>query len=242
MPNPVLVGSWVTLETAEGVVIPKEALQPFLGSVARNSPKTGVAVITEEMGFRPGQEYGSERVRCLLDLLPNLDAEHIILTDLRDVIVQKDLRDFPCDRLGFHLEARDRTIAECEYNAPWIEHFYGKEMLLEIGGCAIANVSMVSGPKREVIQYVRNLDALMRQARPAPTNRWASGIDMAAHNVLIWTTDHCGIVDWGPTRHAPPIYTCGSMDAITLSHNQILDEEGNVPFMVHQYDRHVRIP
>mgnify|MGYP001191664879 CR=1 FL=1 len=209
MSDLILVGSWITLQTLEGIVIPESHMDPFIRSVRKYSPETSVAIIEEKTGFRQGQEYGAERVRCLLNLLPELDADHIILTDLRDVLVQQNLQGFPSHVLGFHLEARGRMIKDCEYNAPWIKNFYGNEMLRQIGDKPISNVSMVSGPKDKVIEYVRNLDAIMQKAAPAPQVEKASAyraeMERAWRRIagvnavsIVGTTVQIGFTDYKP--------------------------------------------
>ncbi len=163
--------------------------------------------------------------------------ENVLITDVRDVIFQKDpFEDFDGRLTVFEENPLLRLDHELQSNAPWIEALYGLEGLRKIGHFPILCSGTTMGSVPSLLAYLKAFEGLTVQAKDISLG----GSDQGIHNFLC--------------RHLPPeglkIARNGEGPIFTMGSYMIQDREfrvnpdGNVTTMsgnlipvLHQYDR-----
>ena len=210
---------------------PKQISEPFF----RSLECADFHIVTESDGYDVTKEYGIEHIRHYIRVLENPGSwkfDRVILTDIRDVVFQIPVNEIPHeDELCFFLEEDGTTINSCGYNRSWIEAYFGKVMLESIGDNIVSNVSISIGPRDLVLDYLKALYELMLSSEYLK-----NGIDMAAHNVLIYDKKYPAKLY---KNSEGPVWTIGNTKAVTVRNHKFYREDGSMPPIVHQYDRHV---
>jgi hypothetical protein len=185
-----------------------------------------------------GLEYRLEGLQALrygiyYDVLQQVApwAERILLTDIRDVVFQGDPFD-SLDTLEVFLEDPSRTIGAEPHNRRWVEHLFGAEELARLEHKVVSCSGTVIGPRAEILHYLREMSAaLVWRRRPMGSH------DQGVHNFLL----HAGrfgsprVVENGYGR----VLTMGGMEHVTAdAGGRVLNADGTLPPVLHQYDRH----
>lgn len=157
----------------------------------------------------------------------------ILLTDVRDVVFQRDPFDYPWSAgLNCTLEDRRMTLGACPHNAHWIRGHLGDEALALVSDKPISCSGTTVGGHDGMLGY---LDALIARLLPFEGGERMAGYDQGVHNVLV----HTGGIDATLHDNAGPImtlgYTRGEPD--TDREGWVLNETGERAHIVHQYDR-----
>ncbi len=158
----------------------------------------------------------------------------VMLTDSRDVFFQGDPFPLIGTRLISGLE--ENTIGNCPWNSGWIRDLYGAEALAGLSGQRIVCSGVTLGPTQAIEAYLRAMCGEIWRCLPQVAS--GAGYDQGIHNQLILRgeipvdlTDNQGkiIATLGheKTDHFRQDQTTG----LVLVH-------GNLPAIVHQYDRH----
>src|SRR5439155_17357625 len=158
---------------------------------------------------------------------------NVLVTDVRDVVFQKDPFDFPvADRIHVAMENPDIPIGECPWTSSWTREAYPLRMLeqlkdgeLSCAGTTLAPVPLMKLYLRSMIDEFASMDNAHEHA------------DQPAHNVLV----HGGNLD--PIvklrNFEGPILTVGSEPRYRLNAQGLLvNRDDSVVAIVHQYDRH----
>ncbi len=174
------------------------------------------------------------------DILGSLaqDYQNVMMTDVRDVIFQRDPFDFDLeqDSIYYFLEAEHTRIHSCEKNSWWITEMLGEEALKRIGPNHISCGGTIIGcPKIMYEHFKITTESITNNLRCC--NR--AGIDQAPHHLIVWD------------RLVPNIHVVPNRAGIVLTmqttkreHWSITDEgvilvDGEkIPNTVHQYDRY----
>jgi hypothetical protein len=159
--------------------------------------------------------------------------EKVLLTDVRDVIFQRDPFDFTMhDALYVAMESRTRTIADCQYNTEWIMKGYGEEAMLEMAPHVISCAGTTLGPTHRIKTYLQMLLTEIISLRDA-----YGCADQAVHNRLLQQGRLAPVVRL--YNEDTPVLTVGAEPNFTFdSAGFVLDGKGTRPTIVHQYDRH----
>lgn len=200
----------------------------FVDRLKRVSPGVNFICVTQ---LQEGL-YGFTHYKAYLDYLKTSDADFVIFTDIRDVVIQRDLSTFPRGELSFYGEYEGQTIGNCPYNSMWIRQYYGEDMVQKLHNKQIINCSVVSGFKPEMIRYCETMLDNMGKFGEHHT-----GLDMAVHNHLYYVDNYPAKL-WGTLG---PVYTCGYSPEIRVKQHTILNPSGEVPHIVHQFDRHLGV-
>jgi hypothetical protein len=159
---------------------------------------------------------------------------HVMLTDTRDVLFQRNPFDFDIDgRLCVFLEDPSKRIGTCPFNAGWILKKYGRS---ELSGLYNREISCSGVTIGEISGILRYLAALRDHLLPPVA---FIGDDQGGHNYLV----HHNLI--GPLRIMRnmdgPVLTMGYVppdhilwDAL----GYVVDRGGNIINILHQYDRH----
>jgi hypothetical protein len=156
------------------------------------------------------------------------------LTDTRDVIFQESIDRIPS--LGIHAFEEDRgmTIGKCPYNSLWMQLGYGDAYLRQLDHFPILCVGSICGDFNSVLCYTEALAREIEAIQPKTPHPQ----DQAAHNYLVRCREYMVRV-WKNEEGA--IYTVGYIrphNTVIVKEGKILNRSGDVPAVVHQWDRH----
>lgn len=162
-------------------------------------------------------------------------ADYIMLSDVRDVIFQRDPFDHPFSNdLEVFLESPSITIGSEPFNRSWIEHLYGEKVLQELIPNTVCCSGTTMGTKQGMERYLQlMIDELGRHKRPLGSH------DQGAHNFLLRTNRLSPVTIYH--NGESPVLTMGLDAKKMLSQNEeyeILNFNGQVAPVVHQYDRY----
>jgi hypothetical protein len=211
---------------------------PFMLSLARytNDEDTKIEVVTsvpEEYENAPVQSWWRFVAKDRMEDLDPEQYERVILTDFRDVIFQGDPAEIPAPANGvmcFYEDSR-MTIGSCSYNSLWIQRDYGMDTLEKYRNRLISCCGVVVGDQAGMLQYLQATTEEIKKI-----GKWDLGVDTSVHNMLMWENrfNHQTMQNENPW-----VYTVGHCLSIRVARKQILNRKGQIPIMVHQYDRHV---
>lgn len=163
--------------------------------------------------------------------------DHVLLTDVRDVLFQSDpFDDLPREGLAVGIETASYTIATEWHNATWLARAYGANMLAQIGSRRVSCVGVTYGDAQAVTNYVRLFNRELLNLSPEGTG--IGGADTAIHNMLLWTGRLGEVHRLEPLRS--PVATLNGVDETSVRLNasgHVLNEDGSEPSVLHQYDR-----
>jgi len=161
--------------------------------------------------------------------------KQVLMTDVRDVIFQADPFARTAPALEVYIEREGDTLAEHAFNRKHITALVGPELAARLMDRPCLCVGTVLGPAAEAARLCRTI--LMLAAVPRSDVGGAFGADQAACNIAV----HLGLV---PARIQPNygrVATIGEDDGARLvwrDDGVILNPDGGVSAVVHQYDRH----
>lgn len=159
----------------------------------------------------------------------------IMLTDVRDVIFQNDPFDFEFNGLCCFLEDKRKTINSCPINSSWLHSAFGVGTLKEIGSYNISCSGVTIGSYSSIIPYLDKMVYFINKLGPKAN---ITGIDQGIHNYIV----HKKLVDYKFFENLDgPVLTMGYTDPKSLHFNNdrfIINNNGNVINILHQYDRH----
>jgi hypothetical protein len=176
-----------------------------------------------------------ERFAEFADLLAQRPwIRNVLLTDVRDVIFQASPFEPPLDQLEFFDEYDGRPLGDHAFNTKHLKAIGGEDFARSISGKPCVCVGTVIGPRESVIQLCRAI--LLIGAIPRSTVGGAFGADQAACNVVA----HLRLVNSVVRPNYTRVATIGLTSASTLAirDETILNPDGGVSPIVHQYDRH----
>jgi hypothetical protein len=162
--------------------------------------------------------------------------QYVMLSDIRDVIFQKDPFDFPInEKLCCFKERESISLRQHHMNAWWMELAFGRSTLERLGDNPIVCAGVTIGPTNLMTDYLeRMIDLFIR----APGN-WEAGVlmDQAVHNYLVYNGLLPEMAVYG--NDTGPVFTVGMEERISINQSGVIvNKRGDVPNIVHQYDRH----
>lgn len=160
----------------------------------------------------------------------------ILLTDVRDVFFQRDpFEQLPAAGLAVGLETEAYTIGTEFWNSRWIRNSYGSKALSEIGQHPVSCAGVTFGDHAAISNYLRRMcDEILSASLRAVVMQ----ADQGMHNYLLWTGCF-GTYTRLPT-FGSAVATLNTIEYETLPTNpkgELLNADGSVVSIVHQYDR-----
>jgi hypothetical protein len=210
------------------------------GSAYRAAFRAAVGSIPERHALREWRnlEYQLEGLQALRyshyyealrEIAP--DATEVFVTDVRDVIFQRDPFEGQLRRLEVFLEDESSTLGG-RFNQEWITHLYGAAAAAKLASFTVSCSGTVIGPRAEMLHYLKTMwEAILWRRRPLGSR------DQGVHNHLLRSGrfGDVEIVRNGTGR----VLTMGAMARIDRAEDgTILNSDGTVPAVLHQYDRH----
>ena len=162
-----------------------------------------------------------------------LKFDHALICDIRDVIFQSDPFAFSSQKPALKFFTEDRVIAECDVNASWMLRCYGSDVLGRLGHNTICCSGTVMGSYEGITSY---LDAMHEEiCRTIPYH----GSDQVRLNYLINTGRFPDAVL--QKNRTGEVQTLHHQKVLAFSRDGLLvNDDGRVCPVIHQYDRHVR--
>lgn len=237
-------------------------IEAFLVSTIRAKPNAKIVILG---GYTDGGEYTYKGIRdlgielievphgpesedkthfisrryCWIDwyLKQHPEYERVILTGIRDVIIQSDPFVYDSgNALCCFLESK--LIGECSWNRMWLSDIYGIQEAEKLYYKPISCNEIIMGNYNRITEYVSLMASYICKPDSKPLV-----IDQGVHNYLLWN-DMLGEVQLFKPGEGV-VYTMGYV--ITDNHgkeifklndkNQVLNNDGSVVPMIHQYDR-----
>mmetsp|Transcript_29130 Transcript_29130/g.62874 ORF Transcript_29130/g.62874 Transcript_29130/m.62874 type:complete len:174 (+) Transcript_29130:99-620(+) len=122
----------------------------------------------------------------------------------------------------------------------WVKECYGEQAIKDIQGAGISCSGVTLGTTRAVHAYLTTLtNEFLRLRHAVPWNPWCfdkNGMDQGVHNWLVFTNrvKH----KWkGHRNDHGAVKTVGSSRTYRNRIGQVVNRDGRVPAIVHQYDR-----
>lgn len=165
--------------------------------------------------------------------------DNVMLSDVRDVIFQKNPFDFVIDgKIYSFLEDKSQKIKDNYYNALWLKEAFGQDALNSIGENYIVCSGITIGRHQPIVQY---LEKLTHYIIHVVKDRGCK--DQGIHNYLIYTNQIKNIRlindDEGAvstiTTHKP------ASNVVLNDEKKVINKHLQIINIVHQYDRHWRL-
>lgn len=178
----------------------------------------------------------SPRYSVYLEYLDrHVEFEQVMIADVRDVLFQRDPFAEPVKGLEVFLEEPHVTFSVDGFNRRWVDDLYGDDGLRLLAGRVVSCSGVTVGDASSMRRYLAAMaDEVARHLPPLGPR------DQAIHNWLLGR----GLVE--PARAVPNghgrVLTMGAQDDIDLGDDDtVLNHDGTVPAVLHQYDRHVAL-
>ena len=158
----------------------------------------------------------------------------VMISDVKDVIFQRDPFEFDFDDcLYCFLEDKIHTIKASHFNSGRILRHFGQEGLDKIGDNYPSCAGTTFGSVPAILDYLKNMISIINTIEPI------GGGDQGVHNYLIYTKQ---LKNMKLIKHATgPVLTIGSRLKKQIRFNKegfVLNDNGAVVNIVHQYNRH----
>jgi hypothetical protein len=164
------------------------------------------------------------------------DYDRVLLADSTDIFFQAD--PFAWDwspGLHFFLEEEEKRLGACRLHRLWLGCQFGQEFVEHHAGETVSCSGTTFGDTASIREYLAQMVAVTMQAGNLAK---ISGGDQGIHNFLLIEKKLKNITVH-PNRRSP-VLTMGVMHAGDFQINNegfVLNENGDVPPVLHQYDR-----
>jgi hypothetical protein len=162
-------------------------------------------------------------------------ADRIMLTDLRDVVFQRDPFEDPLVGLEVYLEDESVRIGADAFNTRWIRELFGESLVREMTGRVVSCSGTVIGTREAMLAYCAEMmRSIVWRRRPMGEH------DQAVHNALLYEgrLPAATAIPNGTGR----VLTLGGMAAPGIDHDGLIrNSDGSVPAVLHQWDRHAAL-
>lgn len=166
------------------------------------------------------------------------EYDRVMLTDVRDVLFQGDPFGWRSPaQLQFFLEHREVTIGTQPGNALWVRNAYSETELARIAHQRVSCSGITFGTTAGMLDYLAAMTDELTRATPRIAG--FDGYDQGVHNHLVWSGAFPAAEllenGRGPvlTMHGVP-----ESEFRQNAHGELIDNQGNVVPVLHQYDRH----
>lgn len=185
-------------------------------------------------------EYHLEGLQALrynhyYDIVRRSDADYILLSDLRDVIFQRDPFDPPPCGLELFLEESHMTIHSEYFTHRWMRALYGATEVAALGDEVASCSGTVIGPRPDMLHYLKEMSQeIIWRRRPLGSH------DQGVHNHLL-RSGRFGTAVIVPNGHGRVLTMAGMPHVERATTGQVLNYDRSVPAILHQYDRHPQL-
>lgn len=160
------------------------------------------------------------------------DYDKILLTDVRDVLFQRDPFEFDFPN-GLCCFLEDVNLRSCEYTSSWLRSAYGNYIINEIGDQKVSCAGTTMGTRAAIMSY---LEALIDYTLKSKLQRF--GTDQAVHNYILYKDLVKGVKFY--KNCDGPVFTMSYSKEENLQFDNqgfLLNQDGSIINILHQYDR-----
>jgi hypothetical protein len=187
--------------------------------------------------------YNLIRYRLFAAHLRSLrEPTRVLLSDVRDVLFQRDPFRAIADDDGLHLflEHEAKPIGACIWTSSWIRFRYGDDALPPLAGRPVICSGIVLGRTPALLRYVERVAAEIDPALRA--THYMAGYDQGIVNRLCHgpVPEDLSALVLHPYRSSPVLHL-GNAPPGTVrldGAGELRNDDGEVVAIVHQYDRH----
>lgn len=171
--------------------------------------------------------------QCLVD--EAVDPDAVMITDLRDVVFQRDPFSDPVTGLELYLEDGSERIGGDGFNTRWLRELYGEEFVNARRGQLLSCSGVVVGTRGAMLAYLAEMiDGIIWRRRPMGCH------DQGVHNALI-QTGRLPSAQLIPNQTGR-VLTLGRMGTFrTNDDGLLLNADDSIPAVLHQWDRHASL-
>ena len=179
----------------------------------------------------------SLRYRLYYEFLQRIapDADIVLLSDLRDVVFQTDPFAEPVTGLELYLEDPSSTLGTDPFNSRWVRNLRGPNELRRLAAENTSCSGTTVGDRPAILDYLARMSqAILWRRRPLGNH------DQGVHNGLLrrGSLPNARVVANGRGR----VLTMGLLPRVNVSpEGVVLNDDGTVPAVLHQYDRHTAL-
>lgn len=164
----------------------------------------------------------------------------ILISDVKDVLFQQDpFLGLPLSGLAVGMELRRKTIGSEPWNAWTVRLVYGPHVLEQIGTKPVSCSGVTYGDRASMLRYLKLMTSEILSLNFRAT--WQP-LDQALHNYILWTGK---FGEFQPLDlFQSPLATLSDVDEQLIQLNaqgKLLNQDGSVVSIVHQYDRLPRL-
>lgn len=163
------------------------------------------------------------------------DSTHVFLCDSRDVLFQKNIEDYPFDNTKDLYVFQEGVLFKDEpkFNIPWIKMLESimKEYYYDvIQDKPVICCGTTLGTIETMKQYVTTMCTILR------TYNIRYNLDQGIHNLMVYHNFlNCSIQSLSNTDNVVNTVACD--EHLLNDQDQIVNKQGTVSYIVHQYDR-----
>jgi len=165
------------------------------------------------------------------------DYDYVLLTDVRDVIFQKNPFSFEKND-SLYVSLEDRTlIGTCPINKKWVIDFYNEEIFSKMQDHRISCAGTIIGKSSRIYRHIdaicKELDKIGEKDKSLLIG---AGPDQAAHNIIIRLMPEEPVVYFD--NLSGPMMTVGNTYFNDISFiDKVISNQSGVVNIIHQYDR-----
>lgn len=174
----------------------------------------------------------SRRLFCYRDFLSKspIKFDKVITSGIRDVLFYRNPEYMPVTQTDLYREPDGPTLGSCPYNSRWLRN---SGYLDGIENKGIICAEILTGTHQGLLDTLNIMcDAAERNPRKYDLE------DQAILNYLYWN-NKLPNATLHHNEHSP-VYTVGYAPFIRMKQGVIVNENLDMPYMVHQYDRHIQ--
>ena len=163
---------------------------------------------------------------------------NVLISDVRDVIFQRDPFDFDLgDEVCVFLEDDRDRIRDCRYNTNWLKLGFGDGAVEEVGDNLVSCSGVTLGSYRAMMHYLEVMNEHLLRLKSHP-----NGMDQGVHNYVLYKQRLKGVRVF--SNGQAPVLTMGKTTDLPTRFDEqgrVLNDDGTVPGVLHQYDRHIEL-
>lgn len=181
--------------------------------------------------------YNCIRYFYYYEYLKQYKFERVLLTDVADVVFQKNIFDIPLQS-GLISFAETKKIGECSINSHWIKQKFSDVVMSYLKDKTIICSGFTIGDYDDILFYTKQMAIHME---PFISHLPAmSGYDQGVHNYLIWSKLLPRIFIGLPSGEVVA-HLHYHQNEFSLSPNGVLGAHGKIIPVLHQYNRHPQL-
>lgn len=160
------------------------------------------------------------------------DVDVVMISDVRDVLFQRDPFAQEVEGLELYLEDASVRIGSDAFNTRWLRDLFGKDVVAAMHGRTVSCSGTVVGTRQAMLSYLTKMvTGIVWRRRPMGSH------DQGVHNALIQAGElsSAKLIENGFGR----VFTLGMVESPSISKDGLFhNADGTIPAVIHQWDRH----